>query len=291
MKISEIVKSKKRSISFEVFPPKVQADYDQLVKTAIEISALKPAFVSVTYGAGGGTSRYTIDIAKEIKEQAGVESIAHLTCISSNKAEIAQRLKELNDSGIENIMALRGDIPENMQPCNRSLLDYNYASDLIQDIQSSGYDFCIGAACYPEIHPESKSRDEDILHLKAKVDLGVSFLTTQMFFDNDIFYGFKDDLLKAGIDIPVFPGIMPITKASQIDRVVKLSGAFLPKDFIAISERFSNDQQSMQQAGIDYAAKQIIDLYENGIQNVHIYTMNNVLLAKKMIENVSDLIK
>jgi len=290
MKISELIKTKKHSISFEVFPPKKESDYEKLSKAALDIAALKPSFVSVTYGAGGGTSAYTLSIAKEIREKTGTESIAHLTCISSAKEEISLRLKELSDAGIENIMALRGDIPESMQDCDRSLLDYRHATDLIGEIKSSGYDFCIGAACYPEAHPESRNQYEDIQSLKMKADMGVDFLTTQMVFDNDLFFKFMYKLRENGVTLPVFPGIMPITKASQLERARKLSGAFLPQRFINLADHYGSNPDAMEQAGIAYASDQIIDLFANGIQNVHVYTMNNVHVAEKILSNISCMI-
>ncbi|MBO4694929.1 MAG: methylenetetrahydrofolate reductase [NAD(P)H] [Clostridia bacterium] len=290
MRLIDILNRKELSLSFEVFPPKTQDSFDIVEESIEKIAVLKPSFLSVTYGAGGGTSKYTMDIAKNIKEKYGVETLAHLTCVSSSKESIQEKIKDIIDSGIENVMALRGDIPEDKMNEDRSKWDYRYAVELIRDIKASGADFCIGAACYPEGHPESSNSKDDITHLKEKVDAGVDFLTTQMFFDNDLLYAFLYKIREAGINVPIIAGIMPITNAKQVDRAIKLSGSFMPKRFRSLVDRFGDDPDAMKQAGIAYATDQIIDLYANGITNVHVYTMNKPDVAAKIQKNLSDII-
>ena len=246
--------------------------------------------MSVTYGAGGGTSRYTMQIAKNIKENYGVPSLAHLTCVSSTKEMVAEKIKELRESGIQNIMALRGDLTPDMEKTDRSKWAYRYAIDLIRDIRESGDDFCIGGACYPEIHPESANQKEDIRYLKEKVDAGCSFLTTQMFFDNNLLYNFLYKIREAGITVPIIPGIMPITNANQVERAVKLSGSFMPQRFKSLVDKFGASSDAMRQAGIAYATDQIIDLYANGITNVHVYSMNKPDVAAKIKDNLSSIL-
>lgn len=291
MKLSEMLNSEKLSLSFEVFPPKTDSSFESVQKAVFEIAELKPSFMSVTYGAGGGTSRYTLEIAKEIKEMYAVPSLAHLTCVSSTKNTVKKQIENIYNAGISNIMALRGDIPETMKNDDRSCWDYHYAVDLIREIKESGYDFCIGGACYPEIHPESFNRKTDIGYLKAKVEAGCDFLTTQMFFDNNLLYSFLYKIREAGITVPVVPGIMPITNAIQLKRAVQLSGSFVPQRFMALVDMFGSNPQAMLQCGIAYATDQIIDLYANGITNVHVYSMNNPVVARKINENLSEVIK
>ena len=290
MKITEILKGGKPSLSFEVFPPKTTSAYDSVRAATERIAELRPSFMSVTYGAGGGTSKYTIDIAKNIAESHGVPSLAHLTCVSSNKQTVRSMIDNLKSAGIENIMALRGDIPADMQGADRSDWTYHHAIDLVREIKESGADFCIGGACYPEIHPESANQAEDIKHLREKVDAGCAFLTTQMFFDNNLLYNFLYKIREAGITVPVIPGIMPITNANQLDRAIKLSGSFIPQRFKSLVDRFGSDPGAMQQAGIAYATDQIIDLYANGITNVHVYSMNKPEIAEKIQSNISSII-
>ena len=267
MKIVDIIKGDKPSLSFEVFPPKTSDTFDTVKEATEKIAKLKPSFMSVTYGAGGGTSEYTVSVAKNIKDNCGVDTIAHLTCINSNKDDIQHRLEALKNAGIENILALRGDItPENKDKIN---FDYRYASELVEDIKKYG-DFCIGGACYPEIHPESVHQKEDIINLKRKVDAGCQFLTTQMFFDNNLLYNFLYKIREAGITVPIIAGIMPITNANQIERAIKLSGSYIPQRFKSLVDRYGSNPQAMSQAGIAYATDQIIDLYANGIIAVHV---------------------
>ena len=291
MKIIDIINSDKLSLSFEVFPPKTETAFDSVKTATQEIAALRPAFMSVTYGAGGGTSKYTLDIAKNIKDMYGVPTLAHLTCVSSTKQTVKEKIAEIKAAGIENVMALRGDIPEALMSADRNKWDYNYAVDLIYELKNANPDFCIGGACYPEIHPESPNQKEDIRRLKEKVDAGCDFLTTQMFFDNNLLYNFLYKIREAGITVPVIPGVMTITNANQVERAVKLSGSFMPQRFKSLVDKFGANPLAMKQAGIAYATDQIIDLYANGIKNVHVYSMNKPDVARLIQGNVSEIIK
>ncbi len=291
MKIIDLLKRDKLSLSFEVFPPKTETSFESVRQATEEIAKLKPLFMSVTYGAGGGTSRYTLDIAKNINQMYGVVSLAHLTCVSSDRETVRQKIEEIKNAGISNIMALRGDIPAEMTGDDRSTWDFHYAVDLINEIKLTDGDFCIGAACYPEIHPESINQAEDIKRLKEKVDAGVDFLTTQMFFDNNLLFNFLYKIREAGITVPVIPGIMPITNANQVERAIKLSGSFMPQRFKSLVDKFGSNPAAMKQAGIAYATDQIIDLYANGITNVHVYSMNKPDVAAKIKSNLSDILE
>ena len=290
MKLTEIFNKDGLSLSFEVFPPKTDSNFDSVKHATEEIAKLSPSFMSVTYGAGGGTSKYTLEIAKNIKEAYGVPTLAHLTCVSSTKETVRERIAQIKEAGIENIMALRGDLTPELAESDRSGWDYKHAIDLIHEIKASGADFCIGGACYPEIHPESANQKEDIKYLKEKVDAGCSFLTTQMFFDNNLLYNFLYKIREAGITVPIIPGVMPITNANQVDRAIKLSGSFMPQRFKSLVDKFGSSPDAMKQAGIAYATDQIIDLFANGIKNVHVYSMNKPDVAKKIIDNLSDII-
>ena len=290
MKLTDVLAQKKFSLSFEVFPPKTTASYDSVKDAAEEIARLSPSFMSVTYGAGGGTSDYTLQMACDIMERFRVPSIAHLTCISSTKETVRGRIREFTRAGIENIMALRGDVPPDRLTEGRSGWAYRYATDLIADIKEISPSLCIGGACYPEIHPESADQKEDILHLKEKVDAGCDFLTTQMFFDNNLLYNFLYKIREAGITVPVIAGIMPITNANQVARAITLSGSFMPQRFKTLVDRFGRFPDAMMQAGIAYATDQIIDLYANGITHVHIYTMNKPQVAARIQANLSDIL-
>ena len=290
MKLTTLWEREGLSLSFEVFPPKTDTAFESVKHATEEIAALRPAFMSVTYGAGGGTSQYTLDIAKNIKERYGVPTLAHLTCVSSTRETVRARIEQMKAAGIENVMALRGDLTPEMEGADRSGWHYRHAVDLIRELKESGADFCIGGACYPEIHPESKNQKEDVRYLKEKVDAGCSFLTTQMFFDNNLLYNFLYKIREAGITVPVIPGIMPITNGNQIERALKLSGSFIPQRFKALVDRFGSSPDAMKQAGIAYATDQIIDLFANGIQNVHVYSMNKPDVAKKILENLSDIL-
>ena len=289
MKIIDILKQDQMSLSFEVFPPKKETSYESVRIATEEIAALKPSFMSVTYGAGGGTSEYTLDVAKNIKDKYNVPMLSHLTCVSSSKETVRERIAELKENGINNVMALRGDLTPELENTDRSKWDYRHAVDLIYELKNAG-DFCIGAACYPEVHPESANQRDDIKYLKEKVDAGADFLTTQMVFDNNLFFNFMYKIREAGITVPVLPGIMPITNAIQVERAIKLSGAFMPQRFKAIVDKFGPDSDAMKQAGIAYATDQIIDLYANGITNVHVYSMNKPEIAKGIFENLSQIL-
>ena len=277
-------------LSFEVFPPKTETAFESVRCATEEIAKLSPSFMSVTYGAGGGTSRFTLDIAKNVKALYGVPTLAHLTCVSSTKATVREKIRDIKASGIQNVMALRGDIPEQMKNDDRTGWDYKHAIDLVRELRESNPDFCIGGACYPEVHPESVNQKEDIKRLREKVEAGCDFLTTQMFFDNNLLYNFLYKIREAGITVPVIPGIMPITNANQIERAIKLSGSFMPRRFISLVDKFGADPAAMRQAGIAYATDQIIDLYANGINNVHVYSMNKPEVAAKIRENLSDIL-
>ncbi len=290
MKISELLKRQTYTLSFEVFPPKTDSSFDSVKQATEEISKLSPAFMSVTYGAGGGTSKYTLEIARNIKETFGVPTLAHLTCVSSTRDTVRAKIEELRAAGIENIMALRGDLTPELEKSDRSTWYYRHAVDLVREIRDIDDSFCIGGACYPEVHPESASQSEDILYLKEKVDAGCAFLTTQMVFDNNLLYNFLYKCREAGITVPVIPGIMPITNGKQVERAIKLSGSFMPQRFKAIVDRFGSDPAAMKQAGIAYATDQIIDLYANGITNVHVYSMNKPDVAAAILNNLSDII-
>ncbi len=286
LKISDLLKTEKATLSFEVFPPKTWEALESVKSATEEIAKLKPDFMSVTYGAGGGTSKLSATIEENIMKKYGVPTLAHLTCVSSTKEDIKAQLDNFKSIGIENILALRGDIPKD-EPCAK---DYSFASELIEDIKKYG-DFCIGAACYPEGHTESKNQKEDIKYLKQKVDMGVSFLTTQMFFDNNILYNFMYKIREAQITVPVVAGIMPVTNGKQIKRICALSGTYLPQRFKSIVDKFGDNPSAMKQAGIAYATDQIIDLLANGVSNVHVYTMNKPDVASKIQENLSEILR
>lgn len=287
MKLSEILKNGETTLSFEVFPPKITADYEAVKQAAYNVAKLNPSYMSVTCGAGGSTRDNTIRIAKGIQEEYGVTTIAHLTCVGATKEYVTTMLTEMRDAGIENVLALRGDRPQDFE--GEPFIDYHYASELIGTIKEFG-GMCIGGACYPEGHVESANTHTDILNLKKKVEAGCEYLTTQMFFDNNIFYNFLCKVREAGIDVPVIPGIMPITRAAQLKNAVKLSGCNVPARFRSIVDRFGDNPAAMQQAGIIYATDQIIDLIANGIRHIHVYSMNKSEVVKGIQENLSHLI-
>lgn len=285
MKISDILKTGKSTLSFEVFPPKTEDKFLAVETVTKQIAALRPDFMSVTYGAGGGTSQYTVELANTLQTEYHTPVLAHLTCVSSTHDEIGKMLEQLKNKGIENILALRGDIPE-----DGGKREYRYASELIREIKSYG-DFCIGAACYPEGHVESKNKADDLQHLKEKVEAGAEFLTTQMFFDNQILYRFLYRIREIGITVPVCAGIMPVTNGKQMKRIGSLSGTELPQRFKAILDRFGTTPKAMRQAGIVYAADQIIDLLANGVPHVHVYTMNKPEIAEAILARISEILK
>ena len=286
MRISEILSSDKVGISCELFPPKRGSQLENAKEVVREMAGLSPSYMSVTYGATGGTSEYTVDLADEIKNGCHIPALAHLTCASSTKEKVRSVIAQLKEKGIENILALRGDIPAEADfPLPNQ---YRYASELIYDIKSQG-DFCIGGACYPEGHPEAATMEEDLDHLKEKVEAGCDFLTPQMFFDNNIYYNFMYKALRKGIHVPVVAGIMPVTNSGQVKKIIALSGNMVPPRFKAIVDRFGDSKAAMRQAGIAYATEQIIDLIANGVSHVHIYTMNKPDVAGEILNNLSEI--
>ena len=287
MRIDELFRNKEVTLSFEVFPPKTDAGYEAVEKAASEIAALKPDFMSVTYGAGGGTSKNTANIAADLQNKYKVPVLAHLTCVSSTKELVKNVVAEYKSKGIENIMALRGDIPKEGRIC----FDYNHATELIYDIKSMDDSFCIGGACYPEGHVECERQSEDIMHLKEKVEAGCDFLTTQMFFDNSTLYQFLYRIREKGIEVPVVPGIMPITNAKQVARSVSLSGSTIPQKMKIMVDRFADDPEKMKEAGIIYASDQIIDLIANGVSHIHVYSMNKPEIAAGIMRNLATIIR
>ena len=287
MKISEILKNNPVTISMEVFPPKSDVKLESVRETVREISRLRPAFVSCTYGAGGGTSRYTVEIARDIMDE-GVASMAHLTCISSTRDSVQSQIGRIREAGIENILALRGDIPEGMDfPSPRY---YEHAVQLVEQIKKEYPGACIGGACYPEKHPDASNKDEDIRHIKDKTDAGCDFLTTQMFFNNSIYYNYLYRLREAGVTVPILAGIMPVTSRRQMERSIQLSGCVIPPELKALADRFGDSPRAMQQAGILYASHQIIDLIANGCGHIHVYTMNKPEVAAGILNNLKGIL-
>lgn len=290
MKISQLLQKGEPMLSFEVFPPKTDASYDSVIEATQTIARLKPDFMSVTYGAGGGTSKYTLQIAQNINQTLNVPMLAHLTCVSSTKETVIRKIEDMKNLGIENVLALRGDIPKEQINSDKGDWHYHHATDLIYELKNSGYDFCIGGACYPEVHPESENQKEDIKHLKEKVQAGCEFLTTQMFFDNNLLYNFLYKIREAGITVPIVAGIMPITNGNQVERAIKLSGSHMPQKFKAIVDKFGTNPRSMMQAGIAYATEQIVDLLANGVNAIHVYTMNKPEVAERIQANLSEIL-
>ena len=288
MKISEILAKERVTLSFEVFPPKQNTNYESVEKAAFGVADLKPDYMSVTYGAGGSTRSNTVNIASGIQNRFGIDTIAHLTCVGATKDDIHKVLDEMKAAGIENILALRGDKPKDFT--GDPFVDFHYASELVEEIKAYG-DFCVGGACYPEGHVDAVNKKEDILNLKKKVDAGCEFLTTQMFFDNNIFFNFLYRIREKGITVPVIPGIMPITRATQVATAVQLSGTNVPERFRNLVDHFGDNPAAMQQAGIAYATDQIIDLVANGIKHIHVYSMNKPEVAKGIMDNLSEIIK
>ena len=286
MKIKDILAKGQPTLSFEVFPPKEESNFASVEKAALEIAKLNPAFMSVTYGAGGGTSQYTVQIASDIQSTSQVPALAHLTCVSSTREKVHSVLREIQAHGIENVLALRGDIPKD----GRVEKDYQYASQLIREIRETCPELCIGAACYPEGHVESVNKTADIEHLKEKVEAGCDFVTTQMFFDNNILYNYLYRIREKGITVPVIAGIMPVTNVSQIKRICSMSGTYLPARFKAIVDRFGDNPAAMKQAGIAYATEQIIDLIANHVNGIHVYSMNKPDVAAQIKNNLSEIL-
>lgn len=280
MRIAELFRRKNAVWSFEVFPPKAQSGMDGINATLAELADLSPDYVSVTYSAGGSRNAHTAEVARKVCA-LGMEPLAHITCVNSTRQEVLSALENLKASGVENVLALRGDRVE-----GATSTDFRYASDLISFINSNGFDFDVSAACYPEGHPESESMLADVRHLKEKVDLGVTHLNSQLFFDNDDFFRFMDMVRLAGIDVPVQAGVMPLVKASQFGGIVKMTAAKIPSKMSRMYARFSDDPESLCEAGIAYATDQIIDLLSGGVDGVHLYIMNNAYVARRITENV-----
>lgn len=288
MKIRDLITQDKATLSFEVFPPKKDTDFADVEAAALGIAAFKPDYMSVTYGAGGSTKGHTIQLAREIQEKYDVPTIAHLTCVCASKEGIKTALADMKNAGIENILALRGDIPKNYD--GQVFAEFSHASELVELIKETG-DFCVGGACYPEVHPDSANKHEDIIGLKKKVDAGCDYLTTQMFFDNNIFFNFMYRIREAGISVPIIPGIMPITRRVQVKNAVKLSGCNVPERFKIIVDAFGDTEAAMRQAGIAYATDQIIDLMANGVKHIHVYSMNKPEVAAGIQKNLSEILK
>lgn len=288
MKIRDLITQDKATLSFEVFPPKKDTDFADVEAAALGIAAFKPDYMSVTYGAGGSTKGHTIQLAQEIQEKYDVPTIAHLTCVCASKEGIKTALADMKNAGIENILALRGDIPKNYD--GQVFAEFSHASELVELIKETG-DFCVGGACYPEVHPDSANKHEDIIGLKKKVDAGCDYLTTQMFFDNNIFFNFMYRIREAGISVPIIPGIMPITRRVQVKNAVKLSGCNVPERFKSIVDAFGDTESAMRQAGIAYATDQIIDLMANGVKHIHVYSMNKPEVAAGIQKNLSEILK
>ena len=288
MNISTLLQQKKVTLSFEVFPPKRQDDFATVGAAAKELVALKPDFVSITCGAAGSQKNGTADVAALV-ERHGTTALAHLTCVRLTRAQLDETVVDFKARGIQNVLALRGDLPKDALPGEDLFpAGMRHASDLVAALKKEG--FCVGGACYPEGHPESPNRDIDIENLKHKVDAGADFLTTQMFFDNDMLYSFLYRLQSAGIRVPVLAGLMPITSASQVSRMVDLSNAYVPRKLLSLCDKFRNDEKAMWQAGIAYATDQIIDLISNGVRGIHLYTMNKPRVAQAILRNVDSIL-
>lgn len=286
MMISDIYKNKKRSLSFEIFPPKKDAELKNIDETLSILCELKPDFISVTFGAGGSSNcNRTIELAKKIKYEYHVEPVVHLTCLCYDKAEIDEFSRVLMQEGMQNILALRGDRNPNVPEKD----EFKHASDLIAYLKEKG-DFCIAGACYPECHPESENRVIEIRNLKKKVDAGAEVLLSQLFFDNDRFFRFEEDCRIAGIDVPVIPGIMPVINAAQIQRMVTMCGASFPERFQKIIDKYADNKEALFDAGMSYALSQIIDLLTSDIDGIHLYTMNNPVVAGKICEGIRHII-
>ncbi len=285
MKISEKFKHKKPLVSFEIFPPKVGYPIDTIYKTIDELNDLNPDFMSVTYGAGGSTKDRTVEISSYIKDNYDLSSIAHVTCINSTKREVEQTLKSLEEKGIENVMALRGDYPIDFNKKDLSNEDFKYSTDLIKFFKENS-NLSVGAACYPEKHPESPDFESDLKYLKEKVDCGADFLVTQMFFDNELFYDFIDKTQSKNIKVPIIAGIMPILSKNQVKTVTKLTGNKLPNKFKRLLERYEHNPEALNEAGLSYAIGQIIDLLSWGVDGVHIYTMNKSETARSIMDSM-----
>jgi methylenetetrahydrofolate reductase (NADPH) len=287
MNIPSLFGNKKTVVSFEIFPPKRGGTLTNINETLKELKALGPEYISVTFGAGGsGTQPLTLEVARTMKEDFGVEPLVHLTCINHSREEIDSLLAQMKEYGLSNILALRGDRNPEMPPKD----DFKHASDLIEYIKKNG-DFSVSAACYPEGHPESDSIVEDTLNLKRKVDLGAEHLISQLFFDNNLFYAFQERTALAGINVPIDAGIMPVVNKSQIERMVTLCGASLPQKFVRMLNKYEHKPEALKDAGIAYAVDQIIDLISHGVDGIHLYTMNNPEIAERICKSFISLVR
>ncbi len=286
MKIRDMLGKGNTTVSFEIFPPKTTYPMETIFETLEKLRGLSPDFISVTYGAGGSSQGHTVEIASRVKKDFGIESIAHLTCVTSTKDTIREMLQNIKDSGIENILALRGDIPDSFMQDKNWKPEYKYAYELIDEIRDFG-GFSIGAACYPEGHVETRNKVDDLKYLKQKVDHGVDFLVTQLFFDNELFYQFREKMDLVGIEKPVIAGILPVLNINQVKRIQEISGCNMPPKFLRILDRYEHDPKSLQEAGIAYAVDQIVDLLSFGIDGVHIYTMNKPEPTRRIMESIS----
>ncbi|MCR4604444.1 MAG: methylenetetrahydrofolate reductase [NAD(P)H] [Eubacterium sp.] len=282
--IKEHFHSRRPTYSIEVFPPKPETDISVIYDTLDEVRSLQPDFISVTYGAGGSTSQNTFAIANYIQNQCHIEALCHLTCIAmKDELYLKNFLTSLYRGGVKNILALRGDKPVDMSEEKFNSRFYQHASDLVTDIKKN-YDFCIGGACYPEVHPEAADRKEDIKNLKIKVDRGVDFVTTQLFYDNEVFYRFLEDVRKEGIEVPVLAGLMPVTSYKQIDRIVSLSGTKLEKGFASDLEKYKDSDEDIKKLSIEYTRKQMEELLKHGVNGIHLYSMNKAEIAKAIFD-------
>lgn len=290
MKIKDLFENNKTVVSLEIFPPKIDSPIETVYKTIDELKDLNPDYISVTYGAGGTAKDRTVEIASKIKNDYHIEALAHLTCISSTASEIKDIIQQLKDNNIENVLAMRGDIPENPDFKFSDPPNYRYAKDLILDIKEMT-DFSIGAACYPEGHVECNSKIQDIKNLKLKEEAGADFLVSQLFFDNELFYRFMDEIDLAGITIPVSAGIMPVLNSQQIVRMLELSGCSMPPKIKRIIEKYEHNPEALKEAGEAYAIEQIIDLIAWGVRGIHLYTMNKPDTAKRILDNIENIRK
>lgn len=286
MKVSDMYVKGKTVLSFEVFPPKATSPIDTIYSTLESLCDLDPAYISVTYGAAGGAKSHCCEIASRIKNVHGIEPVAHLTCVSNTKEQISSILNDFEANGIENVLALRGDIVPDQPRCT----DFMYASDLTAYIKEQHSNFDICGACYPEVHVESENEVDDILNLKKKVEAGASHLISQLFFDNEFFYSFLQKARIAGINVPIAAGIMPVMKKQQIERMVSTCGASLPPKFSKMMQKYADNPEALRDAGIAYAVNQIVDLISNGVDGIHIYTMNNPYVARAIYDSIKNLL-
>ncbi len=290
MRIIDILNSGKRTVSFEFFPPKDDAGFADLFQTIEALKPLHPGYVSVTYGAGGGTRRKTVDLVKRIKHEIGIESMAHLTCVGATRDEIENVLDELQDGGMENVLPLRGDPPKGQEQFVKTEGGFGYANELVEFVRGR-YPFCLGGACYPEGHPEASSRDADLENLKRKVDAGVDFLITQLFFHNDDFFRFRDRAVAAGIRVPILAGIMPILNVKQVKRFTVMCGASIPAALLADIEAVEDDPEAVRQLGTYHATRQCEGLLANGVAGLHFYTLNRSTATRAICQTIRGLLE